>query len=151
MKHLIPNNEFKKIYSKVPRATIELLILGVDGILLTKRSIEPCLGQWHIPGGTIYFGESIEKATKRIAKNELGVDVEIVREVGHIEYPTMHEEGYYGWPIGIALEVKIISGTPQGSEQGEEIGYFKSIPTNTVADQVRFLNNKGILHYYGQD
>ncbi len=150
-RYLIPEDDFKNIYSKVPRATIELLIFRDEGLLLTKRSIEPCFGKWHIPGGTIYFGETIDKAAKRIAQNELGVDIEIIREIGHIEYPIMYKEGYYGWPIGIALEVKTIAGNPRGSEQGEEVGYFKSIPANTIEDQVKFLNDKEIFNYYAQN
>lgn len=71
----LTKEEFDSIYSKVPRLTVELVIKDGDKILLTKRSIEPCRGLWHLPGGTVYFGESLLDAVKRIAKKELSIDV----------------------------------------------------------------------------
>ena len=40
--------EFKKIYSRVPRLSVELVILIPGGVLLTLRSIEPYMGEWHV-------------------------------------------------------------------------------------------------------
>lgn len=145
IKHPLTPEDFKTIYSKVPRINVEILLKTSKGLLLSKRSIEPCIGQWHIPGGTIYFGESIEQAAKRVARDELGIEIELIKEVGHIEYPVLHKDGYYGWPIGIALEVRIVSGQPRGSEQGEEIRFFKTLPDNTITDQAKFIKDNQIL------
>lgn len=141
----LPYDEFKAIYSRVPRINVELLIFTESGLILTKRSIAPYLGQWHIPGGTIYFGESIDQAARRVAQLELGVTIEVVQSRGYIEYPHHAERGDFGWPIGIAIEARIINGTPRGSEQGKEIGYFKTIPKNTIGDQADFLRANHIL------
>lgn len=131
--------EFVSIYSKVPRLNVEVVLIKDDGIVLTKRSIEPCIGQWHLPGGTIYFGESIDSAVSRVAMEEIGVEVEIVRLLGAIEYPKLHNGGYFGWPVGLAYEVKLKSGVLRGSEQGEEVSTFNKLPSNTIEDQVRFI------------
>ncbi|HEX7963972.1 MAG TPA: hypothetical protein VF466_05290 [Candidatus Saccharimonadales bacterium] len=40
----------------------------------------------------------------------------------------------------------LIIGTPSGAEQGEEIGYFTSVPDNAVPDQAKWLNE----HYFKQ-
>lgn len=132
-------DEFKKIYSKVTRLTVEVCIISDEGIVLTKRSIEPCIGQWHIPGGTVYFGETPEDAVHRVAMNECGVEVEIEKLVGSVAYPDMLKNGYYGWPIGLAYQVKVIGGELRGSEQGEEIAWFKNVPENTLQEQAVFL------------
>ena len=39
-------------------------------VYLTKRSIEPCKGLWHLPGGTVRFGESLTEAGKLTANKE---------------------------------------------------------------------------------
>lgn len=137
----LTKEEFDSIYSKVTRLNVELLVRIDDGIILTKRSIEPQIGKWHIPGGTVRFGETLHAAVKRVAYEELEVEVEVGQQVGYIEYPIMCAEGYKGWPIGVAFECTIISGVPTGTEQGEEIGFFKEVPENTIEDQRLFLES----------
>ncbi len=138
-KYPIPKQVFDNIYGKVPRLTVELIVKTSDGIVLSKRSIEPEVGTWHIPGGTVYFGETLHDAVHRVAKNELGVSVNINRLLGYIEYPTLEAKGYKGWPIGIAFEVTITDGKIQGSYQGEEVKIFNQIPDNVFPDQAKFL------------
>lgn len=139
-KHPFSKTEFESIFSRVPRLNVEVVIRAPKGVILTKRGIEPCKGQWHIPGGTVRFGEPLPSAIKRVAEDELGVKVKVGRLIGYIEYPRMVAKGYKGWPVGIAFEVTILDGKLRGDEQGDEIGYFRSVPSNTVADQEEFLN-----------
>lgn len=134
-------NEFKSIYSKVTRLTVEVLICSEEGLVLSKRAVEPCIGQWHIPGGTVYFGESVEDAVVRVAENETGLKVAVEKYLGHIEYPDMLKNGYKGWPIGLAYKVKVVGGALRGSEQGEELMFFTSVPENTLHEQAEFLQH----------
>ena len=135
----IPAEEFNAIYGRVPRLNVEVLIRTPEGVVLTKRSIEPCLGQWHIPGGTVYFGDTLVETVKRVAMEELGVEVEVGQQLGYIEYLNMHAAGYKGWAIGIAFEATIIGGQLTGSYQGEELRCFKEVPKNVIADQAELL------------
>ena len=138
-------DEFKTIYSKVTRLTVEVLVCTEDGIVLSKRAVEPCIGQWHIPGGTVYFGETVEAAVMRVAENETGLQVAVEEYIGHIEYPDMLKNGYYGWPIGMAYKVKVIGGELRGSDQGEEIKFFAEVPENTLHEQKVFLQKHNNL------
>src|SRR3989338_6780775 len=138
-KYPLTPEEFKSIYSKVPRFCVEVIVETDEGIILTKRSIEPGIGQWHIPGGTVFFGESVEDAVRSVAKNELGIEVDIKGMIGVIEYPHLHKDGYFGWPFGLAILTRIKSGEIRGSEQGEEVKAFKEFPENTIKDQKIFL------------
>lgn len=53
-------------------------IFQVDGgIVLLKRSIEPCYGKWVFPGGYVDRGETVEQAAIRETKEECGVDVRL--------------------------------------------------------------------------
>jgi len=140
-KRYIPSEEFNAIYGRVPRLTVEVIVRTPEGIILTERSIEPWIGTWHITGGTVFFGERIHDAVHRVAQEELGVEVEIVQQLGFIEYPELVASGYKGWPVGIAFEAKITSGEPRGSKQGERIGYFTSVPDNIFPHQALFLQS----------
>jgi ADP-ribose pyrophosphatase YjhB (NUDIX family) len=135
----LPQAEFDAIYSRVPRLTVEVLIRTDEGTVLTKRSIEPCKGQWHIPGGTVYFGEPLEAAVQRIALAEVGVEVKVEKLLGYIEYRQMLADGYRGWPVGITFAAQITGGQIQGSPQGEEVGQFKELPASLIAEQAAFL------------
>lgn len=131
----LPVEEFMSIYHKVPRAAVDVIIKTNEGIVLTKRSIPPYKGMWHIPGGTVLFMEPIELAIKRIAQEELGVEVEIAKSVGIIEY--FNDDGRH--TICNEFVVKISGGELRGSEQGEEWRYFKQIPELVIPEQGEFL------------
>ncbi|MDI6103012.1 NUDIX domain-containing protein [Actinoplanes sp. NEAU-A12] len=131
--------EFDDIYGRVPRLNVEVVIRTAAGVLLTLRNIEPCRGQWHLPGGTVRFGETLEDAVRRVARQELDVEVAVGPLLGYIEYPQMHAAGYRGWPIGIAFDATVVTGEVRGSAQADEVGYFRDIPSDTIADQADFL------------
>lgn len=138
-KYPLTYEKYKEIYSLVPRLTVELIIQSDEGILLTKRSIDPYVGMWHIPGGTVYYKETLTEAVNRVAKEELGIEVEIVRFIDFIHYDTMVKDVGWGWPIGAAYLCRIVGGEPTGSEQGEEVKFFRKIPSNLVPSQGEFL------------
>ena len=131
----LPHREFLKIYRKVPRATVDVVIRSEKGILLTKRDIPPYKGKWHIPGGTILFKESISHAAARIIKEELGIKLKVLQHLGVIE--NLHEGGLH--TVGNIYLAEIKSGTPVGSKQGKEIKFFKKPPLNCIPEQKKFL------------
>ncbi len=141
--YFLTKEEFDYIYSKVPRLTIEIIIKDKKGsILLTKRAIEPCIGQWHLPGGTVAFGESLEMAVTRVAKRELSIEVNDLINIGYIEYPSHYLNGL-DQPVGMVFEVNSYSGEIKLNHESGEKGWFDYIPDNMHADQDVFLiNNK---------
>ena len=49
-----------------------------DGALLfTKRDVEPFAGMWRLPGSFLFKGETISECLKRIAKEEVDVDLNV--------------------------------------------------------------------------
>jgi ADP-ribose pyrophosphatase YjhB (NUDIX family) len=140
----LPKEEFYAIFSKVPRLCVEVVIRDPSGkgILLTKRSIYPRIGEWHFPGGTVLFGETFEEAVKRVALDELGVDVRVGKMLGQITYAQMHKDGYEGWAISIPFEAAIVGGELRGSEQGEEFKFWEEVPKPTIADTIPFLRKQ---------
>jgi ADP-ribose pyrophosphatase YjhB (NUDIX family) len=138
----IPLKQFKSIYNKVPRLCVDLVIKTKKGIILSKRDIKPSRGMWHLPGGTILFGEKIIDTVARVAKEETGLKLKVKKVLGTMEYlpPKPHAH-----TVSVAYLVKPISGKLRGSNQGREIKFFKSIPKNTIKEQEKFLTNQRLL------
>jgi len=133
----IPKDEFEKIYSTVPRLCVDVIIQTDKGVLLSKRDIPPAKGKWHIPGGTVFFEETLEQATKRIAKDELGVDIKPIKILGILEYSTKEE--MFGKPVSVVFLAKIASGSLKPDEQTTKIDFFENLPENIILDQKRFI------------
>lgn len=100
-----PRDIFETIlgWSVIP--TFDLIIEVQDrGILIVKRTIEPYKGQWALPGLRMYKGESIDDTLIRIAKQEVGIDInpKVKSLVGQFvgKFQTEHQRqdlstGYY--------------------------------------------------------
>lgn len=131
--------EFRYIFSKTPRITVEVIVVTENGVVLTLRDLKSWKGQWHIPGGTVFYKETLEEAVDRVARDEIGIKVKINKLVGYIYYPSEEKERGYGWTIGIAFLCTISSGQLSGSEQARKIGIFKKLPDNTIAEAKEFL------------
>ncbi len=137
--------EFDAIYSKVTRLAVEVLIYEKDkGVFLTERDIEPCKGQWHLPGGTVLFGEPVKDTVRRIAKREVGIDIKKSRLVGYIDYPSHYEKGLDS-PVGLVFEVNDYVGIPKSTTEATDGQWFTSVPKNMHADQDTWLLKNGYL------
>lgn len=132
--------EFRCIFGKVPRLTVEVILRSDDGVLLTLRNIEPCKGLWHLPGGTVYFGEKLTEAVRRVANRELGIHVTATKLLGYIEYPSHYENGL-DHPVGIAFEVTDYSGVPKLNNEAAEFGWFIELPSEMHWEQSEFLGS----------
>lgn len=134
----LPPKEFAAIYKRVPRLSVDVIVKARAGIVLTKRSIPPWRGMWHIPGGTVYFGERLESAAMRTIYRETGLAVKITKCLGAIEY--IHpEKGKRIHAVSVVLLAFPLKGTLRGSPEGEEVAYFSRIPKNIIAEQKQFL------------
>jgi ADP-ribose pyrophosphatase YjhB (NUDIX family) len=137
--------EYRYIYSKVPRLTVEIIVRDEGGALfLTRRSIEPCKGQWHLPGGTVRFGEALLIAVRRVAMRELSIDVRAAVNCGYIEYPSHYLSGLDS-PVGLVFEVIDYSGNLAADTEASDSGWFTKLPHHMHADQDAFLLEKGYL------
>jgi ADP-ribose pyrophosphatase YjhB (NUDIX family) len=135
MRGPLPKDEFDWIFSRVPRLTVEVVISSPQrGVLLTLRDIEPCKGMWHLPGGTVRFGEPLVDAVARVARDELGLTVDVGELLGYIEYPSHFENGL-DCPVGVAFAAAI-------SDEGHPPAngaWFPALPQNMHDEQKDFL------------
>jgi mutator protein MutT len=62
---------------------VGVFIINDEGkVFLTKQSTKAIneRGTWEIPGGKVHFGETLQKAAKREAKEEYGIDIELTEQ-----------------------------------------------------------------------
>src|SRR3954465_3868680 len=64
--------------SEFPVATVGVICLRGDQVLLIKRGTPPRLGQWSLPGGRLERGETTVVAALRELAEETGVQAELL-------------------------------------------------------------------------
>ena len=135
----LPQAEYEAIYLRVPRLTVELVITSPDRILLARRQTGPCAGLWHLPGGTVRFGEPLTDAVHRVASQELGLEVIIDGLLGYIEYPSHLARGL-DWPVGIAFGLHMAPRSAGRLHCGDDlVTWFTSLPDEMHDEQKEFL------------
>ncbi|MCM8796938.1 MAG: NUDIX hydrolase [Candidatus Omnitrophica bacterium] len=72
----LPEELFLFISRITPLVNVDLLIKDEFGrTLLSWRDDQYCGKGWHIPGGIIRFKETLEERVKKVAENEIGIDI----------------------------------------------------------------------------
>jgi ADP-ribose pyrophosphatase YjhB (NUDIX family) len=135
----LPKAEYDAIFSRVPRLCVEVVIVDAErGVLLTLRDIPPSAGAWHIPGGTVLFAEPVVDAVQRVARFELGLDVEVGELLGYIEYPSHYNAGLDS-PVGLAFRAEPVGGPPSAEQLPDGCVWFSRLPAGLYEEQREFL------------
>lgn len=122
-----------------PLPTVDLIIEYNGGILLIKRKNPP--EGWALPGGFVDYGESLEAAAVREAKEETGLDVELLRQFHAYSQPGRDPRHHTITMVFLAkAKGKAIAG-----DDAKEIGVFNK---NTLPDKIAFDHRDIINDYY---
>jgi ADP-ribose pyrophosphatase YjhB (NUDIX family) len=144
-KQPFPIEEFESIYSRVPRLCVDLIIKNEQGVLLTLRQANGWVGQWHLPGGTIYLGEKVQDAIDRVAEEELGIKLKVEKLLNFMEYPSEKKERGYGQSISLAFLCTPLSSDIKIDNQVAKYGFFKTLPEKTIEEQAKFLTENFLI------
>jgi ADP-ribose pyrophosphatase YjhB (NUDIX family) len=131
--------EFKDIYSRVPRVTVDLIVKTPKGIVLTLRTHYAWKNQWHFPGGTIFYKETVAQAIDRVARDEIGQPVEVVKLLGYIEYPSEEKQRGFGSTVSMAFLCKTNATDFTVNEDASRVEVFATPPENLIVEQSEFL------------
>jgi len=77
-----------------PLLTVDTVIIYQGKIVLIRRKNPPFHGHFALPGGFVEVGETVETAAVREAKEETGLDVEIIKLLGVYSEPSRDPRGH---------------------------------------------------------
>lgn len=98
--------------------------------LVTVRGIEPEKGKVDVPGGFLEVGEHPVDGLVREAREELGVDVEVVGEPVLHAVHTYGEDGIYVLAIG--FRARIVDGEPSPADDVAELRWVSEEELDTL-------------------
>jgi len=126
-------------HPKNPFCTVDAIIEIEGGIILIKRK-NPPLG-WAIPGGFVDYGESLEDAIVREAKEETGLDIKLIRQFHTYSDPKRDPRHHTISTVYIATA----SGRPKAGDDAKEIGIFTK---DTLPEYLAFDHRQILEDYF---
>lgn len=135
----IPDDDWRTIVANVPLVAVDLLVRHDGGLVFGERQNEPAKGWWFLPGGRVQKGETRVEAVHRIAREEVGLSVELVESLGAFEhlYDTSDVAGvdtkHY---LANGYVVDVVDGELTTDDQHGELRVFES-PPDPLHDHVR--------------
>lgn len=120
-----------------PFPTVDIIIEISGGIVLIRRK-NPPLG-WAIPGGFVDYGESLEAAALREAKEETSLEVELLCQMGAYSDPDRDPRFH---TISVVFIAKA-EGEPKAADDAEGIGVFsrETLPEDLAFDHREILQD----------
>lgn len=100
---------------------VDLVILEKDRIYLIKRKNDPFKDFWALPGGFVEYGERVEEAALREAKEETGMDIKINKLIGVFSDPRRDPRGHTVSIVYLAEPY----GIPRSGSDAKDIKRFK--------------------------
>ena len=122
---------------KNPLPTVDILIEVDGGVILIERKNPP--HGWAIPGGFVDYGESLETAAVREAKEEVSLDVKLVEQLHSYSDPKRDPRGHTLSTVFIARA----NGTPRGADDAKSAAVFHetNLPAPLVFDHAQILRD----------
>lgn len=124
-----------------PTPTVDIIIELIDRpgrpIVLIER-LNPPYG-WAIPGGFVDYGESVETAAVREAKEETSLDIQLIEQFYVYSNPNRDPRQHTLSVVFIATA----QGEPQAADDAQNLSLFEigKIPTNLCFDHDLILQD----------
>ncbi len=123
-----------------PTPTVDIIIeIENRGIVLIKRGRPPY--GWAIPGGYVDYGESLEEAAVREAKEETSLNVKIIRQFHTYSDPERDHRQHNISTVYIASA----EGRPTADDDAKEVGIFNQ---NNLPQDLAFDHRKILMDYF---
>ena len=123
---------------KNPLLTVDIIIeIGHRGIVLIERKNPP--RGWALPGGFVDYGESLEHAAVREAKEETSLDVKLVEQFYSYSDPRRDPRHHTISTVFIATA----QGSPEADDDAKEARLFSEndLPASIVFDHPQILRD----------
>jgi 8-oxo-dGTP diphosphatase len=118
-----------------PYLTVDIIIEIAGGIVLIERKNPP--HGWALPGGFVDWGESLEEAAVREAKEETSLDVQLLRQFHTYSAPGRDPRHHTITSVYIARA----NGTPCAEDDAQVLGIFTetTLPAPLAFDHAEIL------------
>lgn len=101
-----------------PAPTVDIIIEIGEAIVLIERKNPP--PGWALPGGFVDYGESFEDAARREAKEETGLEVQLLRQLHTYSHPSRDARQHTASTVFIASA----SGQPLAADDAKDARLF---------------------------
>lgn len=120
-----------------PVPTVDIIIETPKGIVLIERRNAP--HGWAIPGGFVDYGETLEHAARREAKEETSLDVELKTLLYVYSAPSRDPRQHTISAVYIASA----KGTPRAADDAKNLRVFKpaELPAELAFDHRKILDD----------
>ena len=120
-----------------PLPTVDIIIELNSGIVLIERRNEPF--GWALPGGFVDYGESLESAAVREAREETSLEISNLRLLGCYSDPARDERMHTISTVYIATG----HGNPIAADDALNLAIFRldSLPQRLCFDHARILTD----------
>ena len=123
-----------------PTPTVDIIIeLKGGGIVLIERANPPY--GWALPGGYVDYGESLEAAAVREAKEETSLDIELLGQFHTYSDPARDVRQHNISTVFVARS----SGVPRAASDARRIGIFTK---NSLPDALAFDHSRILKDYF---
>ncbi len=132
--------EWKELFKQktAPLLTVDIIIRYKGGIILVDRAHEPFgLG---IPGGFVNYGETVESAAIREAKEETNLDITIDRQFHVYSDPKRDPRGMHSVTLVIVADGKGELKAGDDAKDAEVFSLDKPLP-KLAFDHARILKD----------
>ena len=106
---------------KITLTADPIIITGDKKVVLVKRVFDPYSDHWALPGGIVEYGETVESAAIREAKEETGLDIRIEKLTGVYSDPDRDPRGHF---VSVCFLCKPVGGEIKTSEETKEVKAF---------------------------
>ncbi|MFH1623898.1 MAG: NUDIX hydrolase [Pseudomonadota bacterium] len=122
---------------KTPFLTVDVIIELADGIVLVKRKYPPIA--WALPGGYVDYGETLEEAAIREAKEETSLDVVLKKQLHTYSDPRRDLRSHNVTTVFIG-EAK---GRPKAADDAKAVDIFtrETLPSDLAFDHAQILED----------
>lgn len=120
-----------------PFPTVDIIIETESGIILIERKNKPF--GWALPGGFVDYGESLESAAVREAREETSLEISNLRLLGCYSDPARDARFHTISVVYIASA----SGIPRAADDAVNLGTFcrNSLPNVLCFDHARIIDD----------
>jgi 8-oxo-dGTP diphosphatase len=120
-----------------PFPTVDIIIERENKIILIKRKNSPY--GWALPGGFVDYGESLESAAIREAKEETNLDIYNLHLLGCYSDPARDSRMHTITTVFVAQS----TGIPQAADDATELALFtpQGLPSPLCFDHARILSD----------